>query len=349
MAAPRLSIILSTFDQPRELHMALSAIAAAEVGEGETAEVVVADDGSGPETAAAINGFAERAALAVIHAFQPKEGFRLAAARNLAVRQSRGEILVFIDGDSLVYPRALSLHARRCRPGRAHSGGRCHLSRIETDRLLEGKLERGEAMERAERRERWRRRRRYLSNLFYRATGFKARPKLLGGNCAVHRTDLERVNGFDERFVGWGLEDDDLARRLRRTGVEVRDGTLDCLALHLFHWTHPSHRPSVHHTSNYRYFHRPGFLRRCRHGLKFRVLSEVGFQILGDLPAELAPLLRLLGRPRPGEDPEVLLLAPNHPPAGRLPEAEMVLRLPAPPCPEADPVRHCLDYLERNL
>ncbi len=349
MAAPRLSIILSTFDKPRELLMALSAVAAAELEGEETAEVVVADDGSGPETAAVIRGFAERAPLAVIHACLPKEGFRLAAARNLAVRQSRGEILVFVDGDSLFHPRALSLHARRCRPGRAHSGWRCHLSQIETDQLLGGMLARGEAMDGAERRDRWRRRRRYLSNLFYRATGFKARPKLVGGNCAVHRRDLERVNGFDERFVGWGLEDDDLARRLRRAGVEVRDGTLDCLVLHLFHWTDPSHRPSVHHTGNYRYFHRPGFLHRCRHGLRFRPLPEVGFQILGDLPAGLALLPQRLGRPGPGEHPEVLLLAPNHPSAGRLPGAEVVLRLPAPPHSAADPVRHSLDWLEQNL
>ena len=35
----------------------------------------------------------------------------------------------------------------------------------------------------------------------------------------VARTDFERVNGYDMRFVGWGEEDVDIAVRLRRIGL----------------------------------------------------------------------------------------------------------------------------------
>ena len=42
------------------------------------------------------------------------------------------------------------------------------------------------------------------------------RPKVVGLNLAVDRGLFEALNGFDERFVGWGLEDSDLRDRAMR-------------------------------------------------------------------------------------------------------------------------------------
>ena len=40
-------------------------------------------------------------------------------------------------------------------------------------------------------------------------------------NPPFDRADYERVNGYDENFVGWGCEDDDLRLRLRHAGVRI--------------------------------------------------------------------------------------------------------------------------------
>jgi hypothetical protein len=60
-------------------------------------------------------------------------------------------------------------------------------------------------------------------------------------NQGYWRDDLVRVNGFDERFVGWGPEDKELAARLGHAGVE-------CLALKhaavAFHLWHPTRAPA---------------------------------------------------------------------------------------------------------
>ena len=54
-------------------------------------------------------------------------------------------------------------------------------------------------------------------------------------NFAAWRSDLERVNGFDERFTGWGFEDSDLAIRLGRAGVRLGALPGAGTVLHLHH------------------------------------------------------------------------------------------------------------------
>jgi len=51
----------------------------------------------------------------------------------------------------------------------------------------------------------------------------------------VARRDLERVNGFDMRFTGWGGEDVDLAMRLRRAGLRCGWPGAGATVLHLWH------------------------------------------------------------------------------------------------------------------
>jgi hypothetical protein len=54
-------------------------------------------------------------------------------------------------------------------------------------------------------------------------------------NLGVWRTDLDRIDGFDGSYVGWGLEDSDLLIRLLRAGVNRKDGRFSTGVLHLWH------------------------------------------------------------------------------------------------------------------
>ena len=54
-------------------------------------------------------------------------------------------------------------------------------------------------------------------------------------NLAVARADLDRVDGFDAAYIGWGLEDSDLVVRLLHAGVRRKDGRFATDVLHLWH------------------------------------------------------------------------------------------------------------------
>ena len=312
----QISVVLSTYERVDALRVVLRAYNAIA---RDDFEVLVADDGSGPETAAAIAELARDVHYPLVHIWHENVGFRLAAIRNLALRAARGSVIVFTDGDCIPLSDTLDGHARVCRPGVAHAGARHFLCEDETEAVLQ---------EAAPDAERWRRCGRlertvsYAKNGIYRMLSLKDRPKLITANAAVHRDDLRAVNGFDERFEGWGYEDEDLARRLRRTGVRVADGQRECLVVHLFHPVHVSHRPSARETPNYRYFHRGRFLTQPVRGLRRRGLEDLRLHVADDAKEELGDCAS-----NPAGPVEVLITkgAPNSVERQR---AELVLTVP---------------------
>ena len=54
-------------------------------------------------------------------------------------------------------------------------------------------------------------------------------------NMSVWRKDLLEVDGLDEAYSGWGLEDSDLAIRLLRAGVRHKSARFAAPVLHLWH------------------------------------------------------------------------------------------------------------------
>ena len=56
-----------------------------------------------------------------------------------------------------------------------------------------------------------------------------------GCNMAFWRSDLIRVNGYDEEFRGWGGEDSELATRLNNSGVRQRCMKFRGIVFHLYH------------------------------------------------------------------------------------------------------------------
>ncbi len=56
-----------------------------------------------------------------------------------------------------------------------------------------------------------------------------------GGNFAFFRADLDRVDGFETSFTGWGLEDSDIVIRMIRASVKRKDGRFATGVLHLWH------------------------------------------------------------------------------------------------------------------
>ena len=223
-------------------------------------EVVVAADGPDESVAATVERWRERDfGERVRHVDQAREGFRLARVRNLGALASHGEYLVFLDADCIPRRQFVAALRRTAVQGWFVGLRRVRLSEPFTRRVLERRL----AVHRwptlrllphaGWRRpggwrgiDGWRglvarsRQRPWRPDLpdfvpYYRGWGF---------GLGVFRADLERVNGWDGRFTGWGAEDVDLALRLRRLGLRSSWPGPRSSVLHLWH---PTRREDTRH------------------------------------------------------------------------------------------------------
>lgn len=278
---PRVSVIVTTYNKERELGLVLEGYRHQRY---RSFEVIVADDGSGPATAELIKGFQERAGYELIHSWQEDEGFRAARSRNLAIGKARGELVVLTDGDCVPLPGYLEAIVDGFPEGGYRAGERYLLSEEASSRVDVGEMAAGGAeylsalIPDGERR---RIRKLVRKNRMYRALRLKERPKVMTCNMAVWRRDLEAVNGFDERYVGWGHEDTDLGRRLRALGVRSQEPLSPGLVLHLWHPTESSFKGRVRDCDNAAYFDRPFLLPRCRRGLKARAYGDLRVELKG--------------------------------------------------------------------
>ena len=233
-----ISVIVSTYNREDALDVVLRALSRQS---DRKFEIIVADDGSGPATARLVREWASRTALPIKHVWHEDRGFRLADIRNCGIHASTGAYLLFLDGDCIARRNFVAAHRRFAEPGWFVTGTRILLSRNLTDRILHYGLE-PESWGLA----RWvvERSRRQLNRfaplLDLRLGGMRKLSArrwrgARGSNMAFWRTDLEKVDGFDTSFSGWGREDSDLFIRLIRAGVHRKDGRFATGVLHLWH------------------------------------------------------------------------------------------------------------------
>jgi glycosyltransferase involved in cell wall biosynthesis len=236
--AALISVIVTTYNREDALDAALRALAHQS---DRNFEIVIADDGSRPDTARVIETWRARLALPCKHVRHEHRGFRGGEIRNRGIRASAGELCIFLDGDCLVRCDFIAAHRRLHEPGWFVTGNRILLSAALTATVLDRGIEA----------ERWN----FAALLQQRLHGGINRllPTLrlpLGPlrklnsarwqgaqtcNLAVARRDLDRIDGFDSAYTGWGLEDSDLVVRLLRAGVRRKDGRFATGVLHLWH------------------------------------------------------------------------------------------------------------------
>jgi glycosyltransferase involved in cell wall biosynthesis len=204
-------------------------------------EVVVADDGSGPATAQTVEDWKKNAGFRLDHVRHEDRGFRAAEIRNRAILACRGAYCIFLDGDCVPRPDFVAAHRRLAEQGRFVTGNRALMSQSLTATVLQKGLEP----------ELWdlgvwiRQRIRGGINRLAPLLSLPLGPlrKLRSGawrgarscNLAVWRSDIDRVDGFDATFNGWGREDSDILVRLLRAGVRRKDGVFATGILHLWH------------------------------------------------------------------------------------------------------------------
>ena len=236
--AELISVIVTTYNREDALDAVLQSLARQDDVDF---EVIAADDGSGPATAKLIDAWRPRIGHRLEHVWHADRGFRAAEIRNRAILAARGTYCIFLDGDCLVRPDFVASHRRLAEPGWFVTGNRVLLSADLTSRVLAERLTPENWSFVRWLAERWRGGVNRLAALLHLPLGplRRIRRRVWQGarscNLAIWRSDLDRVDGFDADYQGWGKEDTDIIVRLLHAGIRRKDGAFATGVLHLWH------------------------------------------------------------------------------------------------------------------
>lgn len=234
-----ISVIISTYNSPDWLEKVLWGYASQS---DRDFELVVADDGSGPDTALKIAQFAPVFGDRLKHVWHEDLGYRKCAILNRAIMTARAPYLIFTDGDCIPRKDFVTAHRANAQPGFYLSGTYCRLPMTTSVAIGEDDIRSGRAFSM-----RWLTARGYMARRDW--SKFLARPMRIdgwinhaspstirfhGNNASCFRADAIRIGGFDER-MGYGGEDHEFGYRLGHAGIRGKQVRYSALCLHLDH------------------------------------------------------------------------------------------------------------------
>jgi glycosyltransferase involved in cell wall biosynthesis len=219
----------------------------------------------------------------MLHTYRPHQGrAQLNQVRNNGLRALRDhagirpeDVVVVLDGDTMLASDALERHAAL-----AHEGAELIIPyrfmideqvtpSVEAEDVLNNGVPRARIVTPEMERDLLARDRRYRRNLLLARLGLTKphKPKLIGGHHAVQFGTLVRVNGFDEEYVGYRFNDDDLSRRLRLARPRVRTA-IAVKRIEAYHLWHKVRAPD-------KLQEAPGFARWSRKDLPVRCVMGI--------------------------------------------------------------------------
>jgi glycosyltransferase involved in cell wall biosynthesis len=204
-------------------------------------EIIIADDGSGPNTKNLIDSMRANFSNPIIHVWHKDNGFQKTQILNKAIIKSNSDYLIFTDGDCIPRNDFVATHLDFKQKGFFLSGGYFKLpmtvsttinkndiisqSCFDTDWLTKQGLEKS------------------LKNLKLNCSPFQA--KILnavtptnaswnGHNASGWKSDLIAVNGFNQEMQ-YGGEDRELGERLVNLGLKSKQIRYSAICIHLDH------------------------------------------------------------------------------------------------------------------
>ena len=235
----KISVIVTTYNRPDVLTLALEGYLSQNCKDY---ELIIADDGSTVETQNVITSYQKKNIINIKHVWHEDKGFRAAAIRNRAIAVASADYIIFGDGDCLPLPDFVDQHKCLAEKNWFVAGSRVLLSEQFTNNILNKQIPVYQ----------WKINQWIMARIKKDINRFspflslpmsnqlrKFAPKSWSGvmtcNTAVWRNDLIKVNGFDESYSGWGLEDSDIAIRLIRSGIHRKSARFSLPVLHLWH------------------------------------------------------------------------------------------------------------------
>lgn len=234
----RASVIFSTYNSIEWLEKVLWGFS---VQTESDFEIIIADDGSKPETKEKIDELRKEIKIPIIHVWQEDNGFQKSQILNKAIIASRTAYLIFTDGDCIPRKDFVETHLSFRQKGCFLSGGYFMLpmsiSKVisKTDILnqdcfkIDWLLAHGlkKTFKNTKLRAKG-----LLSGLLNKVTPTK--PTWNGHNASGWKEDLVSVNGFNQEMQ-YGGQDRELGERLFNKGLKSKQIRYSAICIHLDH------------------------------------------------------------------------------------------------------------------
>lgn len=234
----KVSVIISTYNSPEWLEKVLWGY---EVQSYHNFEVVIADDGSGPETFKSIEKFKSNSKLALVHVWHEDRGFQKSEILNKAIEAASGDYLIFSDGDCIPRWDFVEVHVRYAEKGYFLSGGYFMLPMATSKKITRDDIHSG----------------RSFSVQWLQENGLKWTYKVMkllsnrqlgivlnfmtptkatwnGHNSSGWKSDILAINGFNEDMQ-YGGQDRELGERLMNKGLKGKQIRYSAICIHLDH------------------------------------------------------------------------------------------------------------------
>lgn len=198
-------------------------------------EIIIADDGSTKDTKDLIDEMSSESPFKIKHVRHEDQGYRIARARNNAASVATADVLIFVDGDMLLHPNFAADHICMSEPFQFLQGSRVLLSSKLTKQITASKtLKLPKAWSRGITCNRISAIRSSFLSKFH-----KSKQDYMNGtrgcNISVPRDLFLKINGFDNRFEGWGREDSEFAARLLNASAARKKLKNLGVAFHMYH------------------------------------------------------------------------------------------------------------------
>lgn len=232
------SVIFTTYNHPNWLEKTLWGFSAQSFRDF---EIIVADDGSDERTREVVERVQAEIDLPIQYIWQEDDGFQKCRILNKAIVASRGEYLIFTDGDCIPHPDFVKNHVELAEPNTLLSGGYFKLpldvSRaISKQDILDGNstspswlLKHGVSFTPK------------IAKLYSHPTWgalldaiTSTRATWNGHSASTWKKHVIDTNGFDERMQ-YGGQDREFGERLVNMGLKTKQVRYRCSCVHLDH------------------------------------------------------------------------------------------------------------------
>jgi len=282
MPAPRVSVLLTTYNRSRALACVLEGYARQSITD---IELLVGDDGSDDDTRDVVDQYAAKLPFRLRYIHQEHRDHGRTRMINALVRASESDYIIQSDGDCIPEPNYVEEHLAARGPGYFLNGRRWMMPKtyldITPEQVVAGEHTKADVAKS----------RREIAMLRWKWRAYRLlspwcwdRLRLLGANVSMWKQDFEAINGFDEGYIGWGAADEDLRRRLHRAGVRWRDVSHSAIVWHIPHPPVESKPKKVKEGRNAGRYNTRCFFTQPVRGLVVRPAQSLSLIDPGDMP-----------------------------------------------------------------